>query len=136
MQYCLTQTKIIMEMQIIELEKRYWQGMENHDYETVKNLTHFPCIIAGKSGLQSVDEATFKSMFESVDGNHIKLLSFSDVELQLLNESTAITAYLIEIKVADEKQNSPVKCACTSTWIKENDNWVCAMHTETELSQH
>jgi len=39
---------MIMELQIIELEKKYWQGMENHDYETVKNLTHFPCIIAGK----------------------------------------------------------------------------------------
>jgi hypothetical protein len=53
-----------MKMQIMELEKKYWQAMENHDYETVKNLTHFPFIIAGKTGLQSVDEATFKKMFE------------------------------------------------------------------------
>ena len=33
-----------MEMEIMELEKKYWQGMENRNYETVKNLTHFPCI--------------------------------------------------------------------------------------------
>lgn len=122
-----------METQIIELEKKYWQGMENHDYETVRKLTHFPCIIAGKSGLQSVDEATFKKMFESVDGDKIKVVRFSDVQTQLLNENTAVTAYLIELKIADEKQNNPVKCACTSTWVKENNNWVCAMHTETEL---
>ncbi len=124
-----------MEKQIIELEKKYWQGMENHDYETVRNLTHFPCIIAGKSGMQSVDEATFKKMFESVDGGKIKLLSFSDVEIQLLNENAAVTAYQIEIAIADDKQNNPIKCVCTSTWIKENNNWVCALHTETELSK-
>lgn len=28
----------MMEMQIIEL-KKYWKGMENHDYDLVKNLT-------------------------------------------------------------------------------------------------
>ena len=126
---------MIMEIQIIELEKKYWQGMENHDYETVKNLTHFPCIIAGKTGLQSVDQATFKKMFDSADGNKIKVLNISDVETQLLAENTAVTAYQIELEMADHKQNTPMKCVCTSTWIKENNNWVCALHTETELSQ-
>ena len=125
---------MIMATQIIELEKKYWQAMENHDYETVKNLTHFPCIIAGKTGLQSVDEDTFKKMFESADGNKIKVLNISDVQTQLLAENTAVTAYQIELQMADEKQES-MKCICTSTWIKENNNWVCALHTETELSQ-
>jgi len=125
---------MIMATQIIELEKKYWQAMENHDYETVKNLTHFPCIIAGKTGLQSVDEDTFKKMFESADGNKIKVLNISDVQTQLLAENTAVTAYQIELQMADEKQQS-MKCICTSTWIKENNNWVCALHTETELSQ-
>lgn len=124
-----------MEMQIIELEKKYWQAMENHDYETVKKLTHFPCIIAGKSGLQSVDESMFKKMFESVDGDKIKVLRIFDTETRLLTENTAVTAYLIELGMTDDKQNKTMKCACTSTWIKENNNWVCALHTETELSE-
>lgn len=124
-----------MGSQIIELEKKYWQAMENHDYETVKNLTHFPCIIAGKTGLQSVDEATFKKMFESADGNKIKVLNISNVETQLLAENTAVTAYQIALEMTDDKQNTQMKCVCTSTWIKENNNWVCALHTETELSQ-
>ena len=124
-----------METQIIELEKKYWQGMENHDYETVKNLTQFPCIIAGKNGVQSVNEANFKKMFESGDGNKIKVLSISDVEAQLIAENTAIIAYQIELGMTDNKQKAPMKCACTSTWIKQNNNWVCALHTEAELSQ-
>ncbi|MBF4515832.1 nuclear transport factor 2 family protein [Flavobacterium sp. ANB] len=124
-----------METQIIELEKKYWKGMENHEYETVKNLTQFPCIIASKNGVQSVDESKFKKMFESGDGDKIKVLNISDVETKLISENTAIIGYIIELGITDDKQNSPTKCACTSTWIKENDNWVCALHTEAELSQ-
>jgi ketosteroid isomerase-like protein len=125
---------MIMKTQIIELEKKYWQGMENHDYETVKNLTRFPCIIAGKNGVQNVDEANFKKMFESGNGHKMKVLNFSDIETQLLAENTAVIAYAIELEIMNEKQKTPMKCACTSTWIKENNNWVCALHTETELS--
>ena len=104
-----------METQIIELEKKYWQGMENHNYETVKNLTRFPCIVVGKNGVQSIDEANFKKMFESGDGNKIKVLSFSDVETQLIGQDGAVIAYQIELGIADDKQKAPMKCACTST---------------------
>lgn len=100
-----------METQIIELEKKYWQGMENHDYETVKNLTRFPCIIAGKNGVRSVDEANFKKMFESGKGDKIKVLNISDVETQLIGETGAVIAYLIELGIEDDKQKAPVKCA-------------------------
>ncbi|TDP03156.1 nuclear transport factor 2 family protein [Flavobacterium sp. 245] len=124
-----------METQIIELEKKYWKGMENHDYETVKNLTLFPCVIAGKNGVQSVNESTFKKMFESGDGDKIKVLSIDDVEAKLIAENTAIIGYLIELGIVGDKQNSPMKCACTSTWIKHDNNWVCALHTEAELKQ-
>lgn len=126
---------MIMETQIIELEKKYWHGMENHNYETVKNLTGFPCIIAGKNGVQTVNEAKFKKMFESGDGDKIQVLNFSDIEAQLVAENTAIIAYVIALGITDNKEKAPMKCACTSTWIKEKNNWICVLHTETELSE-
>lgn len=119
-----------METQIIELEKKYWQGMENKDYETVKNLTRFPCIVAGKTGVRSVDEPTFKKMFESGAGAKYKVMGITGVESQTIADNTAIIAYLIEIGTG---ANDPMKCACTSTWIRENDTWLCALHTEAEL---
>ena len=122
-----------MDTQIIELEKKYWHGMENHDYQTVKNLTRFPCVIAGKTGVRSVDEATFKTMFESGDGAKIQVVNISNVEAQSLGENSAVIAYIIELGITDDKQKPPMKCACTSTWIKENNNWVCVLHTEAEL---
>lgn len=124
-----------MEAQIIELEKKYWQGMEDHDFETVKNLTHFPCIIAGKNGVQSVDEATFKKMFESGANYNIKVVNITDVESQMVGENAAVVAYSIELNTNDKEQPGPLKCACTSTWVKENNNWVCTLHTEAELAK-
>jgi len=123
-----------METQIIELEKNYWHGMENHDYEVVKDLTHFPCIIAGKNGVQSVDEAQFKKMFESGNGDKIKVANLTNIESQLLGENNAVIAYIIELEIVGGKRNSPMKCACTSTWINDNNKWVCVLHTEAELS--
>lgn len=124
-----------MEAEIIELEKKYWDGMENHNYETVRSLTHFPCIVASKNGVQSVDEATFKKMFESGDGDKIKVVNITDFQTQT-TDTTATVAYIIELGIADNEGKPPVKCACTSTWFKEDGNWLCAMHTEAELSRN
>ncbi|MES2238983.1 MAG: nuclear transport factor 2 family protein [Bacteroidota bacterium] len=124
-----------METQIIDLEKKYWQGMENHDFETVKALTRFPCIIASKNGVSSIDEATFKMMFESGKGNKIKVVDISNVETQMAGKDAAIIAYQIELGMADQKQKSPMKYACTSTWVKENNNWFCTLHTESEIAE-
>jgi uncharacterized protein DUF4440 len=123
-----------METEIFDLEKKYWRGMENHDYETVKSLTRLPCIVAGKNGVHNVDEANFKKIFEAGDGDKIKVLHFSNVEAQSIGENAVVIAYLIELGI-DGKQDEVMKCACASTWIKENEKWVCALHTESELSK-
>lgn len=122
-----------METQIIELEKKYWEGMRQHHYETVRNLTRFPCIVASKNGVQRVDEATFKKMFESGAGNNIEVIGLTDSETQMVGDS-AVIAYVIELGVADDGNKSSSKCACTSTWFRENDKWLCGLHTEVELS--
>lgn len=106
--------------------------MQNHEYETVKKLTYFPCIIAGKNGVHKVDEATFKKMFESGAGSKIEVLGFSNIETRQITENSAVIAYLIELKMSESEQN-PSRCACTSTCVKENGSWVCALHTESEL---
>lgn len=125
-----------MEIQILELEKKYWEGVQNHDYETVKNLTMFPCIVGGKNGIQSVSEADFKKMFDSGQTNEIKVLDIYDVKEKLISENTAVIGYLIEFTILDSDQREPIKGACTSTWIKENNKWACVMHTETEVDNN
>ena len=122
-----------MENQILDLEKKYWKAMETRDFNTVKTLTHFPCIVAGKDGVRSVDEPSFKKMFDSGEGRQLKVLNISDAESEIIGEDNAIIGYLIELEYGVDGQKSSGKCACTSTWVKENNNWICAMHTESDL---
>jgi ketosteroid isomerase-like protein len=117
-----------MKNEISELEKKYWHGMADHDYETVKNLTKFPCIVAGKQGVMSVGEPAYKEMFEQGRERKIKVKGLSDEQIEVGNDH-ALIAYLIEL----EYNGKSMKCACTSTWLKEGGQWLCAMHTESEL---
>ena len=124
-----------MNDQIMALEKQYWNGMETHNYDTVKNLTHFPCIIAGKDGVRSVNEPEFKTMFESGANVSWKILDLSGGQVQQLNNDTAIIAYQVTFENPAKGGGEPVTCVCSSTWVKENDRWVCALHTECALEK-
>lgn len=119
-----------MRSEIIELEKQYWAAMSEKDYETVKDLTKFPCIVAGKKGVMSVDEPAFKKMFEQGSGRKMQVKNISDEQVQT-GEDHAMIAYLIEL----DYDGNPMTCACTSTWINEDGEWVCAMHTESDLEK-
>ena len=119
-----------MKNKIIELEKKYWDAMTSHDYETVKSLTKFPCIVAGKQGVMSVDETAYKKMFDQGSGKKMKVKAISDEQVETA-EDHALIAYLIEL----DYDGTAMKCACTSTWIKQDGKWTCAMHTETDLEK-
>lgn len=121
---------IRMKNEISELERKYWNGMANNDYETVKNLTKFPCIVAGKQGVMSVDEPSYKKMFEQGVGRKMKIKSISDEQIEM-GKDHALFAYLIEL----DYNGNAMKCACTSTWLKEGEKWLCAMHTESDLEK-
>jgi ketosteroid isomerase-like protein len=116
-----------MKDNIINLEKKYWDAMANKDFETVKSLTKFPCIVASRNGVLSVDEAAYEKMFNS-NNKAMEVKSISDEQVQT-GEDHAMLAYLIELSY----DGTSMKCACTSTWIKENGDWKCAMHTESDL---
>lgn len=119
-----------MKNEIIDLEKKYWEAMTNMDYETVKNLTRFPCITAGRQGVMSVDEPSYKKMFEQGSGRAMKVKSITDEQVQT-GDDHAMIAYLIEL----DYNGNAMKCACTSTWTKEGEDWKCAMHTESDLEK-
>lgn len=119
-----------MKSTIIALEKKYWNAMAEKDYEVVKELTKFPCIVAGKKGVMSVDEPTFKKMFEQGNNISLEIKNIWDEKVQG-GDDHAMIGYLME----SNYDGKLMKCACTSTWVKENEEWVCAMHTETDLDE-
>lgn len=123
-----------MKEQILDLEKKYWEGMQNHNYDVVKNLTYFPCTVVSKKGIKSIDEPTFKEMFDSGKDMKMKIKGISEAVVQSFSKSFATIAYIIEMDADENGQNTLHKCVCTSSWIMENGVWKCATHSESDLA--
>src|SRR5699024_8290482 len=118
--YRSTKTRSAMKNEIQQLEKKYWEAISAQDFQTIKDLTRFPCILAGKRGILRLDEPTYKSMFDADAGELMQVKALSDTQIQL-GQDYAVIAYVI----AYTYQGQAMKSACTSTWVKENGRWLC-----------
>jgi uncharacterized protein (TIGR02246 family) len=122
--------------EILNLEKKYWQAMSDHDLQTALSLTDFPCLVAGGHGLQLVDKEQFTKMFDANQETPRKF-KFDDEKTQVrqVGADTAIIAYNVRTTFSKDGEERTVDAIDTSTWVKRFNRWVCAMHTETELSK-
>src|SRR5690348_8158101 len=51
-----------VEKELFELERQYWQAMQDRNVEEAVKLTEFPCIVAGASGTMRVERPAFEQM--------------------------------------------------------------------------
>ncbi len=120
--------------EILKLEKKYWEAMSKDDVETMAALTDFPCIVAGAKGAHAVTEQEFRDMVESGQGKIKAYEIFDDsVEMREVTPEMAIIAYKVKSTFFHEGKDKTIEAVDTSTWLRRNGRWVCAMHTETEL---
>jgi ketosteroid isomerase-like protein len=122
--------------EILSLEKRFWGAMQSHNLQEALGLTYFPCVVAGEHGLQAVDREQFEKMFNG-QKNVTRNFSIdeSKAEVQQVNDDTAIIAYTVHSSLEKDGQPKEVDAVDTSTWVRKDGKWLCAMHTETML-QH
>lgn len=120
--------------EILNLEKKYWNAMRNQDLDAALSLTDFPCLVAGAQGISSVNQEQFQKMFNS-NQNSFRTFNFDEdkVEVRQVSPDTAVIAYRVQTTLTKDGQEKSIDAIDTSTWVKRNDKWVCAMHTEVEL---
>lgn len=118
--------------EIMRLEKRYWGAMSDHNLEEAVRLTYFPCIVSSEHGAQSVDRAQFEKMFSSHEGTYSSWkIDEAKAQVRQIGPDTAVIAYQVQASVVKDGKTQEINAVDTSTWVKRNDKWVCAMHTET-----
>jgi len=119
-----------VEAELLELERQYWQAMQDRDIPTAVGLTEFPCIVAGSSGKMSVDRHVFEQMMRD-SSYHIRKVELDPgAEVRLLTEDVAILAYTMTEEVSVDGKKVTVEAAEASTWVRRNGRWLCALHTE------
>lgn len=122
--------KASVEQELLGLERKYWQAIKDKDVDAAMALTDDPCIVAGAQGVAKIDRAAMAKMMAA--GTYT-LESFDfekDAQVRMLGDDIAIVAYKVHEKLKVDGKPVELHAADSSTWIRRDGQWVCAMHTE------
>jgi Domain of unknown function (DUF4440) len=119
-----------IEKELLNLERRYWQALQDGDDDTAVRLSDDPCIVSGASGIASLDRKTMAGMLKQATW---KLRHFEidpDVKVRMLGEDVAVLAYKVREKLTVDGKPVELEASDASTWVRRDGQWVCALHTE------
>ena len=117
------------ERTLIDLERSYWQAMQNKDVDAALRMTLDPCLVAGASGVMSVDRQAFSKMMKNAPWD-IDEVTLDNIHVQMLSDEVALVAYKVHEKLTVDGKPLTIDCADTSTWVLREGEWFCASHTE------
>ena len=119
---------------IERLETEFWQSMVDKDADKAVTMIADECLITGPQGTMRSDPADYKRMTEQGEWE-VDQFEFSDVQVIFPQEDTAIIAYNVHQTGSMKGQEMDLNCADSSTWVRDGEEWKCALHTETIIGE-
>jgi hypothetical protein len=113
--------------EIIELEQKYWKAMQDNDIECAISLTRFPYILLGPEGSRLVVEDDFRELMQEKKDKMSESVELNNKLVEILNEDTAVITYEAVLRGKTYLD--------ASTWVRQNGNWLCAFHSESQKLQ-
>jgi len=115
--------------ELLALEHQYWQAIKDGDAARSARLSDDPCVVTGSQGVGRLDRATLEGMFASATW---KLTGFEITSpiVELLTDDVAVVAYRVHEDLLVDGQPLALDASDSSTWVRRNGEWVCAVHTE------
>jgi hypothetical protein len=118
-----------IEAQLLDHEKQYWQAIKDRDVQAAMRLTDDPCIVTGAQGIARITRAAFAGMLQA-GGWTLHEFTLSEVQVRVLSEDAAIIAYKVKELLTVEGTSLTLEAADSSTWVRRDGQWMCALHTE------
>ncbi len=116
---------------IIELEKKFWQSIVNHDADAAVAMLTEPALMVSSHGTMQFDHEGYRKMVEK---GPMVLDDFQLSEMRVVfpNDSTAVVTYHARQKVSQRGgENGAVQeMNDSSVWVRDRGGWKCVMHTE------
>jgi len=122
-----------VEQELLQLEKQYWQAMKDKDVETAMRLTDDPCFVTGAQGIGRIDKQSLSKMMATASYTLRDFSVDDDVQVRLLSKDVAVLAYKVHEQLTVEGKPVSLDAADSSTWVRRDGRWVCALHTEAIL---
>lgn len=118
-----------VEKEILQLEKRYWQAVKDRDIDTAESLTDDPCLVAGATGVSRVAKENFRKIMQAAKYT-LHSFTMQNAEVRLLSDNVAVVAYKMHEELTVDGKPVSIDACDSSTWVKRDGRWVCALHTE------
>jgi uncharacterized protein (TIGR02246 family) len=123
-------TTAIVEKELLKLEREYWQAIKDKDVEAAMRLTDDPCIVAGAQGIGRIDRKAMESMMRAAKWELVDFDVKDDIQVRMLKDDVAIVAYKVHEELKVDGKPVTLDAADSSTWIRRDGRWLCALHTE------
>jgi len=120
---------------LIALEKKFWQSMVDEDTETAIAMLDEPALMVSSHGAMQFDREQYRKMAEE-GPMVIKSFELSDMKVMYPNDDTAVLTYRVKQALAargDGAKEIEQEMADSSVWLRKDGEWLCVMHTETEV---
>jgi ketosteroid isomerase-like protein len=121
-----------IEAKLLDYEKQYWQAIKDRDVPAAMRLTDDPCIITGAQGVARITRTAFAGMLQA-GGWTLHEFTLSEVQVRLLGDDVAVLAYKVKELLTVDGKSLTVEAADSSTWVRREGEWMCALHTEALL---
>ncbi len=117
--------------ELLRLEKRFWDAMQQKDAQTAARLTDEPCIVAGAQGVSAIDRQTMAKLTEEGQWT-LEDYEYDEANAQvrMVGDDVALIAYKVTERLTVEGKPLTLEANDTSVWVRRNGDWRCAMHTE------
>ena len=117
------------EVQLIDLEKKYWDAMVTKDVDTAVRMSDDPCYLAGAQGTSQISNDQYRKLM--TDGKWtLHSYTMDKILARLVSPDVAIIAYTVTEDLTVEGQRLSLTANDASTWVRRNGEWKCALHTE------
>jgi len=118
--------------ELMQLERQYWEALKKKDPKTAMALSDDPCLLTGAQGYGSYTSKQLGAMMN--DGRYeLRDFRIDDAEVQMIGNDVAIVAYKVHEDLMVEGKPVALDAADSSTWVKRDGQWRCALHTEVIL---
>ncbi len=114
---------------IVALENRFWQAMKDKDATGAAALIADDGLVTGAQGPMRMTPAKYEKMTRDGKWTLDKYV-FSDVDVVFPADDVAVIAYKVHQTGTMGDKAMDMKCVDSSTWVRDGDDWKCALHTE------
>lgn len=116
--------------EVMDLERKFWEAMKNRDAKTCAALSDNPCLLTGPQGISSLAPDQVGAMMNDMKYEIRNYRIGKGAQVQLVGDDVAVVAYRVHEDLIVDGKPVTIDAADSSTWIKRDGQWRCAMHTE------